>query len=100
MATKVTAGAIRRQKERAEVRDLLQVYGELLTPRQLEYMEGFVAGKSFSAMGRDSGVSRQAVHEAVRAVQRQLRWYEEKLGLLRMRSGGAQAPAAAPDLGK
>mgnify|MGYP001129320942 CR=1 FL=1 len=100
MATKLTAGAIRRQKERAEVRELMQVYGVLLTPRQQEYMDGFVAGKSFSAMGRDSGVSRQAVHEAVRAVQRQLRWYEEKLGLLRMRSGGSQTPPTAQDLAK
>lgn len=96
MPPKLTASAIRRQKERAEIEDLLQTYGDLLTPRQREYMTGFVEGKTFSAMGRESGVSRQAVHEAVRAVQRQLRWYEEKLGLVGLKKGTG-APASPPE---
>lgn len=59
-------------------------------------------GKSFSQIAREQGVSRQAVHEAVRGVQRLLRYYEEKLQLAKLsrsasRKGGSAAAGAASD---
>ncbi len=81
--------------------DLLRVYGDLLKPLQHEYASGYAKGQTFSGTARELGVSRQAVHEAVRAVQRQLRTYEAKLGLLKAGLGEDKPPtkkvATKPD---
>lgn len=80
--------SIRLQQDREKSRDLLRIYGGLLTPKQYAMTSGFVLeGKSFSQIAREHGISRQAVHEVVRSVQRLLSYYESKL-LIRDREAG------------
>lgn len=75
-------GRVRSQQDRESSEELLRIYGVLLTPKQYAMTVGYCTeGKSFSQIAREQGVSRQAVHEAVRGVQRMLRYYEEKLQL-------------------
>lgn len=77
-----TKSRIKAQQDRQSSQDLLQVYGSLLTPKQYAMTAGYsIEGKSFSQIAREQGVSRQAVHEAVRGVQRLLKYYEDKLKL-------------------
>lgn len=76
--------SIRLQQDREKSIDLLKVYGCLLTAKQYSMSAGYcLEGKSFSQIAREQTVSRQAVHEAVRSVQRMLHYYEEKLGLIK-----------------
>lgn len=79
--------SIRLQQDREKSEDLLRIYGSLLTPKQYAMASGFVLeGKSFSIIAREHNISRQAVHEVVRSVQRLLNYYESNLGILK--SGG------------
>lgn len=72
-----------RLEERAKLRDLLERFGSLLTDRQTAMVRGYaVEGLSFSDIARQQNVSRQAVHEAVRAAERVLTDYEGKLSHL------------------
>lgn len=62
---------------------LFDVYGALLTEKQqqamtLTYNEDYSLGE-IAAM---QGVSRQAVHDAIRRAEEQLESYDEKLGLV------------------
>lgn len=80
--------SIRLQQDREKSKDLLRIYGGLLTPKQYAMTAGFVLeGKSFSQIAREHGISRQAVHEVVRSVQRLLQYYESKL-LIHQRDQG------------
>lgn len=80
--TAPTKSRAKSQQDRQSSQELLHIYGALLTPKQYAMTSGYcLEGKSFSQIAREQGVSRQAVHEAVRGVQRLLRYYEEKLKL-------------------
>jgi len=75
---------------------LLQIYGSLLTPRQLLLARThIVEGKSFAAAARELGVSRQAVHDAVRHVIALLEDYETNLNIMALRDGQPQLPISA-----
>ena len=68
--------------EYASITLLLDFYGELLSPRQSEVMDlHFNSDLSLSEIAEETGVSRQAVHDAIRAGKAMLAKYEGKLGL-------------------
>ena len=63
---------------------LLMIYGNLLTEKQralatLYYEEDY----SLSEIAQQEGVSRQSVYDALQRVEKQLRSWEEKLGVRR-----------------
>ncbi|MGI8905684.1 MAG: hypothetical protein ACR2IE_04250 [Candidatus Sumerlaeaceae bacterium] len=88
-----------RPEERAKLRDLLERFGSLLTDRQTAMVRGYaVDNQSFSEIARQQGVSRQAVHEAVRAAERVLTEYESKLGHLATPPAGTNFAMGAADL--
>ncbi len=88
--------SIRLQQDREKSKDLLRIYGGLLTPKQYAMTAGFVLeGKSFSQIAREHGISRQAVHEVVRSVQRLLTYYEGKLLVRQRESDGGISTSSA-----
>jgi hypothetical protein len=77
---------------------LLQAYGPLLTRKQKEFVElHYNEDMSFGEIAREFGVSRQAIHDAVRQAEAAMEHYEDCLGLV-ARGGGRIAPVgqAAP----
>ena len=67
-------------EKRIEYGDLFEIYGSLLTPRQREcvrlfYLEDVTAPE----IAAQTGVSRQAVHEALRAAENQLALWESRI---------------------
>lgn len=63
---------------------LCDFYGELLTERQRQITELYVQENfTLGEIAGELGISRQAVHDALRSGQRSLEGYEEKLGLVR-----------------
>lgn len=83
-----------RAERLARLRPLLSQYGALLTDKQREFAQQHVVeGLSLSEIGRRHNVSRQAVHDTMRHVQRILEDYESKLNLAS--SGTAEAPRTA-----
>ena len=88
-----------RPEERAKLRDLLERFGSLLTDRQTAMVKGYaVENLSFSEIARQQNVSRQAVHEAVRAAERVLTEYEGKLSHLSTPPSGTNFAMGAADL--
>ena len=62
---------------------LYDFYGELLTEHQREVYEDVVLGDlGYSEAAQEYGVSRQGVHDLIKRVDRQLKDYEKKLGLV------------------
>ena len=62
---------------------LYDFYGELLTKRQRQiYEDAVFQDMSLSEIPQEHGISRQGVHDLLKRCDRQLRAYEEKLGLL------------------
>jgi len=62
---------------------LLDVYGELLTGRQRDFMRlHFEQDLSFSEIARDYAISRQAVHDSVKHAIASLERFEEVLGMV------------------
>lgn len=95
--------------ERAvRIGQLLDLYGPLLTDRQREFMHlHYGEDLSFGEIAAEAGVSRQAIHDAVKHAEQALEGYDEKLGLTpefvagRRRGkssegGEPDAPAASP----
>ncbi len=73
-------------EKRIEYGGLLEIYGSLLTPRQEECMRLFyVEDVTAPEIAAQTGVSRQAVHDALRSAENQLSLYEERIGALKMR---------------
>ena len=72
---------------------LLDFYGELLTPRQRELCDlSFNQDLSLSEIAEDTGVSRQAVHDALHRAEAALMDFEEKTGCVaRARKSAAAA---------
>jgi len=78
---------------------LMDLYGGLLTPRQRQFvLMHYEDDLSFGEIAREQGISRQAVHDAVKHAERSLESYEARLGLNQrgLRPGGEapQAPEA------
>ncbi len=62
---------------------LLDLYGNLLTDRQREFVRlHYDEDQSFGEIAQGKGVSRQAVHDAVKHAEKSLEQYERKLRLL------------------
>lgn len=60
---------------------LLDIYGPLLTDRQREFMQlHYGEDLSFGEIARDAGVSRQAIHDAVKHAEQALESYDTRLG--------------------
>lgn len=65
------------------VAQLLDLYGGLLTERQSRFIEmHYNEDLSFGEIAKEAGISRQAVHEAVKHGEAALAEYEDKLKLL------------------
>ena len=62
---------------------LFDIYGNLLTEHQRKIYSDVVNNDySLSEIGEEMGISRQGVHDLVKRVDRQLKEYEQKLGLV------------------
>ena len=71
-------------KNMSEISMLYDFYGELLTPRQKSIMQYYYEDNySLGEIADETGVSRQAVYDAVRKAEKSLHSYEEKLGLVK-----------------
>ncbi|MBN1477983.1 YlxM family DNA-binding protein [Candidatus Sumerlaeota bacterium] len=69
----------------------MDIYGALLTDKQRTFMRlHFEDDLSFGEIAKEYGVSRQAIHDAVKHAEKSLEDYESKLGLLgkSKRAGG------------
>ncbi|MCB2155685.1 YlxM family DNA-binding protein [bacterium] len=72
---------------------LMDLYGGLLTDRQRLFVQlHYEDDMSFGEVARQHGVSRQAIHDAVKHAEQSLEDYESKLGLL---AGGVTRPTGA-----
>ena len=70
-------------EKRVETAWLLDFYGPLLTERQQALLRLYCEEDlSLAEIAAQEGVSRQAVHDAVRRGDQQLRAYEGQMGLL------------------
>lgn len=70
-------------QERIELSMLYDFYGALLKENQRRMFEASVLEDyNYSEIAEDEGISRQGVYDAIRRASRQLREYEEKLGLV------------------
>lgn len=66
-----------------EISLLYDLYGKLLTDKKRMVMELYHENDlSLSEIAEEQGVSRAAVHDALKSAERSLRKYEKKLGLL------------------
>ena len=62
---------------------LFDFYGELLTEHQKEiYSQVVLEDYSLSEIAKDSGISRQGVHDLIKRCNKTLEGYEEKLHLV------------------
>jgi predicted DNA-binding protein YlxM (UPF0122 family) len=76
---------------------LMDIYGTLLTEKQRMFMRlHYQDDLSFGEIAADHGVSRQAIHDAVKHAEKALEEYERKLGLFAKR-GATGTGAAAID---
>ena len=70
-------------EERLKLAFLIDFYGALLTDKQRQCLEMYIfEDLSFSEIGEDMGISRQAVYDMVHRSEQTLEEYEAKLGLL------------------
>ena len=65
---------------------LLDVYGSLLTEKQLEMMQLYYdEDLSLSEIGEQFGISRQGVHDSIKRSEQALDEFEERLSILKSR---------------
>ncbi len=70
-------------EERLELSLLYDFYGALLKENQQRMFEAYVQEDyNFSEIASQEGISRQGVYDAIKRASKQLREYEEKLGLV------------------
>ena len=70
-------------KESFEISILFDFYGPLLSERQQEFVKLYHDEDcSLTEIAEISGVTKQAVSVALKAAEKKLRFYEEKLGLV------------------
>lgn len=70
-------------EERVRLSMLYDFYGALLKDNQQQMFEAyFLEDFSISEIAEDMGITRQGVHDGIKRVSRQLKEYEEKLGLV------------------
>lgn len=67
----------------AELSQLFDLYGELLTDKKREVMQLYYEDDmSLAEIAEELGVSRAAVHDSLKSAEKLLRDYEEKLKIL------------------
>ena len=67
-------------EKNVEVSMLLQIYGELLTEKQYEYIDYYYNNDlSLSEIAENDSITRQAVRDIIKKGERKLFEYEEKL---------------------
>ena len=72
-----------RLEERVYLSMLYDFYGALLKENNRRLFEAYIQEDySISEIAEEMEISRQAVHDAVKRITKQLKGYEEKLGLL------------------
>lgn len=72
-----------RLEERVYLSMLYDFYGALLKENNRRIFEAYIQEDySISEIAGEMEISRQAVHDAVKRITKQLKGYEEKLGLL------------------
>lgn len=70
-------------EERLALSLLYDFYGALLKENQQRMFEAYILDDfSISEIADEMGITRQGVHDAVKRASRQLREYEERLGLV------------------
>ena len=61
---------------------LLDFYGEVLTDRKKEALDGYYNNDmSLAEIAEDMGISRQGVRDIIKKAEEELLFYEERLGL-------------------
>lgn len=87
-----------RLARKVRVGHLLEIYGVLLTERQREFVNyHHNEDMSFGEIAGEFGISRQAVHDAVRQAETAMENYEAGLGLLAKGVGPGSEKAAVGD---
>lgn len=77
-------------KKDLTIGELNDIYGKLLTEKQREMVRSYYDyDLSLSEIAENAGVSRQAVHDALVKADRELRAYEDALGIKRKRDEAA-----------
>lgn len=72
-----------RIEERVELSILYDFYGALLKENQQRMFEACILEDyNFTEIAQEEGISRQGVYDSIRRSTKQLREYEEKLGLV------------------
>ena len=72
-----------RIEERVELSILYDFYGALLKENQQRMFEaGILEDYNFTEIAQEEGISRQGVYDSIRRSTKQLREYEERLGLV------------------
>lgn len=72
-----------RLEERVYLSMLYDFYGAILKENNRRIFEAYIQEDySISEIAEEMEISRQAVHDAVKRITKQLKGYEEKLGLL------------------
>lgn len=95
-----TRGRSGRLAKTVRIGMLLDLYGGLLTDRQRLFVtQHYDEDLSFGEIARQQGISRQAIHDAVKHAERALEEYEDKLGLVRRGIAGQvlDDPEGEPD---
>lgn len=70
-------------EERIELSILYDFYGALLKENQQRMFEASILEDyNFTEIASEEGISRQGVYDAIKRASKQLRSYEEKLGLV------------------
>ena len=74
------------QNKRTEISQLLDLYGSLLTEKQRQIMNLYYdEDLSITEIAEDMGISRAAVHDAIKVAEKALTDYEKKLNLLKQK---------------
>lgn len=70
--------------EKVELSILYDFYGDLLKAHNRQIFEDYILNDlSLSEIADEQGISRQGVHDIVKRCSKQLKEYEEKLGLIK-----------------
>ena len=83
LRTMIVSAFEQRLEERVYLSMLYDFYGALLKENNRRIFEAYIQEDySISEIAEEMEISRQAVHDAVKRITKQLKGYEEKLGLL------------------
>lgn len=93
------------QRGRTEISQLFDIYGSLLTEKQRESFNlYFNEDLSITEIAEESGISRAAVHDALKTAEKALLEYEGKLGFLekkeRLEKALGKVKESAPEASK